>query len=269
MPQFGSYPVVTSAAPTDAFLINTASGVKQIEFSDLQGSLSLSVISGVLPITKGGTGSNLTSPGQDSILFWDNSAAAMKFLSVGTGLQIVGTVLNCTVTGGGSGGGAPTGASYITSLPNADLTNEFALSTLPTGILKSTTTTGVLSIAVPGSDYATGPGSSTDNALVRFNGTSGGLFQDSNVILADSGTTLSFSGASGLSSGGSNQNVTLTPSGTGLVILSSSLKTAAPTAGPVSAIRFGQITTGAVTLDTTRYLLMQVDGATIKVLVAP
>jgi hypothetical protein len=53
----------------------------------------------------------------------------------------------------GGGGGAPTVATYITQTPNADLTNEQALSLLATGILKSTTGTGVVSIAVAGTDY--------------------------------------------------------------------------------------------------------------------
>ena len=38
--------------------------------------------------------------------------------------------------------GAPTGARYLTQLPDGSLPNEQALSTLPTGILKSTTGTG-------------------------------------------------------------------------------------------------------------------------------
>lgn len=50
---------------------------------------------------------------------------------------------------------APVGATYITQTPNATLTNEQALSALSTGILKNTTTTGVLSIAV-GSDLPSG-----------------------------------------------------------------------------------------------------------------
>jgi len=267
MPQFGSYPFVTSAAPTDAFLINTAAGVKQIEFTDLQSSLSLSTISGTLPITKGGTGSNLTSPGQDSILFWDNSAAAMKFLSVGTGLQIVGTVLNCTVTGGGGGGGAPTGASYITSVPNADLTNELALSTLSTGLLKNTTITGVPTIAVAGDDYVDTIASSTDNALVRWNGSTGGVLQDSNVTLADSGNALVFSGAAGLTANGANANVVLTPNGTGFVSVSTGIKTAAPS-GAAGLWRMGKPTVGAVTPDTTSYVEVLIDGAVIKLIKA-
>lgn len=49
--------------------------------------------------------------------------------------------------GGGGGGGAPTTATYITQTPNPSLSAEQALSALGTGLLKNTTTTGVLSIA--------------------------------------------------------------------------------------------------------------------------
>lgn len=64
-----------------------------------------------------------------------------------------------------------------------------------------------------------GPGSSTDTALVRWNGTTGQLVQDSNVTLATAGTALVFSGAAGLTASGSNQSITLTPSGTGALIV--------------------------------------------------
>ena len=48
----------------------------------------------------------------------------------------------------GAGGGAPTTATYVTQTPDGTLTAEQALSLLATGILKSTTATGVISIAV-------------------------------------------------------------------------------------------------------------------------
>lgn len=63
------------------------------------------------------------------------------------------------LTGGGSG--APIGADYITKTPNSTLTNEFALSTLTTGLLKVTTATGDLSTAVSGTDYVTPTGIET------------------------------------------------------------------------------------------------------------
>jgi hypothetical protein len=50
--------------------------------------------------------------------------------------------------------GAPVDATYITQTANATLTNEQALGALGTGILKNTTTTGVLSIASAG-DFPT------------------------------------------------------------------------------------------------------------------
>lgn len=41
--------------------------------------------------------------------------------------------------------------------------------------------------AIPGGGDVVGPGSSTDNAIVRFDGTTGKLIQDSNAILDDAG----------------------------------------------------------------------------------
>lgn len=55
--------------------------------------------------------------------------------------------------GGGPGGGAPTNATFITQTANATLTAEQALASLATGVLKSTTGTGVVSIASAGADY--------------------------------------------------------------------------------------------------------------------
>lgn len=62
--------------------------------------------------------------------------------------------INTSTGGGGGGGGAPTNATYITQTPNSTLSAEQALSALATGILKSTTSTGVVSIAV-GADLPT------------------------------------------------------------------------------------------------------------------
>lgn len=52
-----------------------------------------------------------------------------------------------------AGGGAPTDATYIVQTANGSLSAEQALGALSTGILKNTTTTGVLSIAEAGTDY--------------------------------------------------------------------------------------------------------------------
>lgn len=61
-----------------------------------------------------------------------------------------------------SGGGAPTTASYITQVAEAGLSNEFALGSLATGLVKVTTTTGALSTAAD-TDL---PSTITENSLV-------------------------------------------------------------------------------------------------------
>jgi hypothetical protein len=48
---------------------------------------------------------------------------------------------------------APAAAKYIIQQTNSELTNAQVLGSLATGILKNTTSTGVLSIATPGTDY--------------------------------------------------------------------------------------------------------------------
>lgn len=59
-----------------------------------------------------------------------------------------------TAASNGSAGGTDiSGASYITKVAETNLSNEFALGSLATGLLKNTTTTGVPTIAVAGTDY--------------------------------------------------------------------------------------------------------------------
>lgn len=48
---------------------------------------------------------------------------------------------------------APTGATYIVQIANATLTNEQAIADLATGILKGTSGTGLVSIAIAGTDF--------------------------------------------------------------------------------------------------------------------
>ncbi len=75
----------------------------------------------------------------------------------------------------GGGGGAPTGATYIVQTADAGLSAEQALGALATGVLKNTTTTGVLSIAVAGTDYETAGTSGTHAALTAAHGVTGAV----------------------------------------------------------------------------------------------
>src|SRR5690349_5541904 len=49
-----------------------------------------------IPLSAGGTGVDLTDPGADKLLFWDDSAGNIDWLSLGTGVSISGTTLNVT-----------------------------------------------------------------------------------------------------------------------------------------------------------------------------
>lgn len=104
-----------------------------------------------------------------------------------------------SLTGDGSGG-APTDATYITQTANSTLSGEQALGSLASGILKNTTTTGVLSIATAGTDYYN-PGGTDVAVADGGTGTSNGSI---------TGTT-----ALAFVAGGSDQDINLRPSGAG------------------------------------------------------
>lgn len=67
-----------------------------------------------VPLADGGTGASLADPNADRIMFWDDSAGAVTWLEVSTGLSISGTQLTAT-------GGALTNwtEAVNTSAPNA------------------------------------------------------------------------------------------------------------------------------------------------------
>jgi hypothetical protein len=56
-------------------------------------------VTGQLPLANGGTGANLSDPNADRILFWDDSAGAVTFLTASTGLTITTTSLTVATNG--------------------------------------------------------------------------------------------------------------------------------------------------------------------------
>lgn len=83
--------------------------------------------------------------GTGNIRFWDGgnldldeTYKILAFLFDGTTWNYIGTIP--------TGSGAPSTATYITQTPDAGLSNEQALSLLATGIMHSTTTTGVVGV---------------------------------------------------------------------------------------------------------------------------
>ncbi len=130
-------------------------------------TLTNPVFSSPLSLQNGGTGSVLSSPGDDRIMFWDQSAGQVDWLVPGSGLVVVDKTI--TVAGAGVG------------------------------------------------DVA-GPGSSTDNAIARFNGLTGKVIQNSGASIDDSGN-ITAANLSGTNTG--DQTITLsgavTGSGTGAI----------------------------------------------------
>lgn len=116
-----------------------------------------------------------------------------------------------------AGGGAPTDATYITQTPNATLTAEQALSLLATGILKNTTTTGVLSIAVDGDFPATLSRDSESPGAGDITGSLSAGYTVTDDSHAHTGATISnlaagdiTSGVLGLSLGGTGADLSAT-----------------------------------------------------------
>jgi hypothetical protein len=102
-----------------------------------------------LSLANGGTGASLSDPNADRIFFWDDSAGATTFLTVGSGLQISGTTLSSTDAGGTvtsvavSGGttGLTTSGGPITGSGTITLAGTLAVANGGTG---STTASGAL-----------------------------------------------------------------------------------------------------------------------------
>jgi len=79
---------------------------KKITAQNLLSAVAASAFTGQVALSAGGTGAKLSDPGADRVLFWDDSASAITWLTVGTGLSITDTSLTAT---GGGGGGSPAG----------------------------------------------------------------------------------------------------------------------------------------------------------------
>jgi hypothetical protein len=129
-----------------------------------------------LSLANGGTGASLTDPNADRIFFWDDSAGATTFLTVGSGLQISGTTLENTQSGGTvtsvavSGGttGLTTSGGPITGSGTITLAGTLAVANGGTGV---TTSTGTGSVVLSSSPTLTTPNLGTPSAATLTNAT--------------------------------------------------------------------------------------------------
>ena len=61
--------------------------------------LATSEVNGILTMNKGGTEANLSDPGADRIMFWDDGLTTMSWLEAGDNIAITGTSLDVDVSG--------------------------------------------------------------------------------------------------------------------------------------------------------------------------
>jgi hypothetical protein len=141
-----------------------------------------------------------------------------ELITIGGGLSLSSSGI-LTATGSG-GGAAPSNATFITQTPNTQLSNEQALSLLSTGILKSTTGTGVITIATPNSDFMAWVPAGTSGNILTSNGTgwtsaapatsgnvtAAGTLDSGNIVIGQGGKAVATSSA--LSVSGSNVTIT-------------------------------------------------------------
>lgn len=113
-------------------------------------------------------------------------------------VTVVITMTNSTVAkngGSSSGSYAPNDATYLLQTANASLANAQAMGALATGLVKNTTTTGVQSIAVAGTDFIS-PTPLTGSTQLLYNSAAGTvalspLFrEDANTVAQRNGTTV-------------------------------------------------------------------------------
>lgn len=85
------------SANADTLWVCMADSGGTLDTTDIVFAPSGSSIDLPLAIGSGGTGSALTDPDADYMMFWDDSAGAVAWLAAGTGLSISGTNLNVSL----------------------------------------------------------------------------------------------------------------------------------------------------------------------------
>ena len=95
--------VTTLALGTAGQILRTKSDLSGVEFADPSGGGVTGAAASASDVL-GVSGANITGvdAGSDKIVFWDDSASELTYLTVGSGLSLTDTTLTATATGGGS-----------------------------------------------------------------------------------------------------------------------------------------------------------------------
>lgn len=166
--------------------------------------LPTSALTGQVALANGGTGANLTDPNADRIMFWDDSAGAVTWLTAGSGLSITDTTL--TATGGSSAWSSITGRPQTKALTSNVSTTSTSFSDV-TGLTIAVSATGTYvfevvgwftsSVSTEGIKFAmNGPTASFLSLSVAYGATTTYANGYANYTAYDDGPTLSQSGGS-------------------------------------------------------------------------
>lgn len=135
---------------SDTTLARVSAGVISVEGNTIYAAGGTDVA-----LADGGTGASLTDPNADRILFWDDSAGAVTWLTAGTGLTITGTTIDASGGGGLSyfteaqSTSSPNGTVYVSSVTASGAATNIDAAIVPKG-------TGAVLAQVPDSTTAGG-----------------------------------------------------------------------------------------------------------------
>lgn len=168
--------IATQAASNVSISGGSITGITDLAVADGGTGLSSGTSGGVLAFTASGTIASSTALAANQLVLGGGAGAAPATLgSLGT----TTTVLH------GNASGAPTFGAVSLA---ADVTGNLPVTNLNSGTSASSSTfwrgDGVWATPSGAGDVA-GPGSATDNAVVRFDGTTGKIIQNSAVTIAD------------------------------------------------------------------------------------
>lgn len=100
---------------TDTTITRASAGVIAVEGKNVY------MVGGAdVALADGGTGSSLTDPNADRLMFWDDSAGAVDWLTLGTNLSITGTTINASGGGGASLDAITAAAADQAGIANGD-----------------------------------------------------------------------------------------------------------------------------------------------------